>query len=236
MEVSQGTGMFKLPIDMDATTTCTAYLEPLYQHTMTHLEKRFSEEGMTITPIEFWFTVPAIWSDKAKASTKLAASRAGFGSRQCDKIFMITEPEAAAVAALKSLSRGELGQDQLVPDTGILICDCGGGTVDITTYRIKETKPKLNFEELIEGMGGKCGSTYIDRKFHSWLAEVFGQEFKELSFDKKGPGSRLMREFELIKRDFGAIHDPNQEFEVTLVMKAKDSMNYDKDESLVKFS
>lgn len=32
-----------------------------------------------MTPIEFWLTVPATWSDKAKSATKDAATRAEFG-------------------------------------------------------------------------------------------------------------------------------------------------------------
>lgn len=34
------------------------------------------------------------------------------------------------------------------------MCDCGGGTVDITTYSIEETEPRLEFEEICVG-GGK---------------------------------------------------------------------------------
>ena len=35
----------------------------------------------------------------------------------------------------------------------VLICDCGGGTVDITTYTIVETTPRLEFEEVVVGNG-----------------------------------------------------------------------------------
>ena len=34
-----------------------------------------------------------------------------------------------------------------------MVCDCGGGTVDITTYSIVGTEPKLEFEELCVGTG-----------------------------------------------------------------------------------
>lgn len=35
----------------------------------------------------------------------------------------------------------------------ILICDCGGGTVDITTYVITQVSPCLTFDELHIGAG-----------------------------------------------------------------------------------
>ena len=80
------------------------YLTHLYEHCMGHLEKKMTGPVLKVTPIEFWFTMPAIWSDEAQYSTKAAAERAGFGSsftRENDTINMITEPEAAALAALK---------------------------------------------------------------------------------------------------------------------------------------
>jgi hypothetical protein len=42
----------------------------------------------------------------------------------------------------------------------VLICDCGGGTVDITTYAIQAVGDEPKYEELVVGAGGKCGSTY----------------------------------------------------------------------------
>jgi molecular chaperone DnaK (HSP70) len=116
----------------------------------------------------------------------------------------------------------------------VLVCDCGGGTVDINTYRIQQTKPALEFEELAVGQGGKVGSTFIDRQFHEWLSSHFGFEFSHLDFKKKGPGSRLMKEFEAIKRDFGASPNSQKEFRVPLVLKTVgDSSYYDEDEHMV---
>jgi hypothetical protein len=59
----------------------------------------------------------------------------------------------AAIATLKYLAVDE----QVQVGDGVLVCDCGGGTVDITTYTIIHTKPMLEFEELLVGVGGKCG-------------------------------------------------------------------------------
>lgn len=42
--------------------------------------------------------------------------------------------------------------DSIQEKENVLVCDCGGGTVDITTYSIFTTKP-LQFEELCVGAG-----------------------------------------------------------------------------------
>lgn len=47
---------------------------------------------------EYIMTVPAIWSDKAKNATMVAAEMAGMGK----ELTLVTEPEAAAMHTLKS--------------------------------------------------------------------------------------------------------------------------------------
>ena len=98
-----GIGIKMLPSGKDATTVCADYLRFLYQHTIAELERRISSERLAITPLEFCFTVPAIWSDRAQAATASAARRAGFGRRRGDKIGFVREPEAAAVTVLKRM-------------------------------------------------------------------------------------------------------------------------------------
>ena len=72
------------------------------------------------TPREYVITVPAVWSEKAKAKTLSCAERAGMGSG--DNLHMITEPEAAAIYALDNIAPMELKEG----DTFVL-CDAGGG-------------------------------------------------------------------------------------------------------------
>jgi hypothetical protein len=105
------------------------------------------------------------------------------------------------------------------------------------TYIIKAIIPKLLFEELVVGQGGKIGSTFIDRQFHHWMSARFGTDFDDLPAKKIGPGSRFMKEFESLKRDFGGSRNAQTSFEVPLVMKNVEySDNYDTDESMVKFT
>ncbi|KAL1626259.1 hypothetical protein SLS54_003096 [Diplodia seriata] len=198
-----GKGMLKLPHNKNAQQVCRDYMKGLYDHMVSVLSKKYSPEVYAVTPVECWITVPAIWSDAAKDATRAAALEAGFGSRHFDKVNMIPEPEAAALAALKPhLDSASI--DPISPGDNVLVCDCGGGTVDITTYTILETIPRLKFQELCVGGGAKCGSTYIDRNFNKWMINKFGDAYTSLSQKKRGAGSAFMRSFEAQKKSFGS--------------------------------
>ncbi|KAE9990671.1 hypothetical protein EG327_001066 [Venturia inaequalis] len=228
---NEGAGFLGLPNGYEAEDVCRDFLSEIYKYMLHHLNQRLSRETVSMTPFEFWFTTPSIWSDAAKAATKRAAYAAGFGSRDGDRIFVISEPEAAAIATLKYLAVDE----QVHVGNGVLICDCGGGTVDITTYTIINTTPELEFEELLVGVGGKCGSTFIDRLFLDWMSATFGTAFDGLPAKKRAPGSKFMLEFERAKFEFGYSNDTR--FEVSLNMpKAESSEYYDDEESMITFT
>ena len=71
--------------------------------------------------ISYVLTVPAIWSDNAKALTREAAQRVGIPR---DRLQLVTEPEAAALfCATKNVQMG------LQPSDRFMVCDAGGGTV-----------------------------------------------------------------------------------------------------------
>ncbi|KAK8190110.1 hsp70-like protein [Phyllosticta capitalensis] len=236
-----GKGMMKLPPGKTAKQVCTDYLRGLSEYLSATLCKKFSREVYSITPVELWLTVPAIWSDAAKDATRNAAVAAGFASRSFDRIHVIPEPEAAALAALKPhLSARSL--DPIIDGETVLVCDCGGGTVDITTYRILSAQPALRFEELAGcvGAGAKCGSTYIDRNFNAWMTKTFGKAFTDLPQKRRGPGSAFMNSFETQKRAFGsktlgrANYKHIQVDHINMAVPA--SSSYDPDDATVKIT
>uniref|UniRef100_A0A093VJ31 Heat shock 70 kDa protein 12B n=1 Tax=Talaromyces marneffei PM1 TaxID=1077442 RepID=A0A093VJ31_TALMA len=236
LEQATKSGILQLPPDKDAVDVVADYLTGVYEHIMLILEKGLTEPILSVSPIEFWFTMPAIWSDQAQAATKEAAQRAGFGPRPgrlSDVIYMITEPEAAAIAAL-TRSTTDVVSVPVKAGDGVLVCDCGGGTVDITTYLVTETKPTLAFEELCTGIGGKCGSTALDRNFYKLMSERFGPAFDTLPAKKKGPGSAFMGRFEVLKRNFGIeSEDTTHELELSMRPSQVDPQYYDEDEGAV---
>ncbi|PMD34535.1 Hsp70 family protein-like protein [Hyaloscypha variabilis F] len=231
----EGSGMLRLPSFRQAAGVCEDFLHELYRHVSKKLAHEMTELIFESTPMECWITLPAIWSDEAKDATLTAARNAGFGNRVGDEVFTIAEPEAAAIATLKSYS-GTNGLNAVKPKENILICDCGGGTVDITTYVITQVSPQLMFDELQIGAGGKCGSTYIDRNLHTLLSRRFGAKYDDLPFAQKGPGSRLMTSFEKHKRDFG-LNDNKDVREIGPIrLDVSDSEYFDEDERNVKLT
>lgn len=51
---------------------------------------------------------------------------------------------------------------------GFIICDMGGGTVDLITYRVSSIDP-TKIEEATVGNGAQCGGSFVDRAFFRWL-------------------------------------------------------------------
>ncbi|KAK0103678.1 hypothetical protein ONS95_005688 [Cadophora gregata] len=227
-----GQGMMRLPRFRTAPEVCEDFLRGVYEYVSAKLRRQMTDVVYDNTPMECWVTLPAIWSEEAKVATLQAAKKAGFSNRSGDEIFTIAEPEAAAIATLKMYSHTD-SLNKIKPGENILICDCGGGTVDITTYTIVEVEPRLEFDELYVGVGGKCGSTYIDRNLHAFLSKRFGRAFDEVPDAQKGPGSKFMTCFEMYKRDFGR----NEEQDVVelspLRLETEDSFFYDEEERMV---
>ena len=231
-DMIEGNGLMTIPnFKSNATEVCADFLREIYKYAMEQFNHRFNAEIMEYTTLEFWFTVPAIWSDKAKDETVKAARAAGFGTRNQDTIYMISEPEAGAIAALSNMAE----QKRLKSGEGVLVCDCGGGTVDIITYKLLELEPTIQFEEILVSTGDKCGSTYIDREFYKWMSKTFGSAFDKMKPEKKKQGSTLMNGFEMAKRDFNYPPIPGEKFEFDVTIPgAEDSDVYDTDESMLK--
>lgn len=67
------------------------------------------------------------------------------------------------------------------------------------------------------------------------MEKKFGDAYKSLSWEKRGPASRFMKDFENHKRDFGKSKDPTRYYEMQLLMKkAEDSKYYDEDSGIVR--
>jgi len=236
LKQTEGQGLLRLPADKTVVEVVADFFRELYKWLIEHLARTISQGILDATPMEFWFTIPAIWSDQAKDRMISAATAAGFLSRAGDELYLIPEPEAAGIATLKRFAEST-SLPRTKPGDGVLICDCGGGTVDITSYKVIEVWPKLELEELVEGIGGKCGSTYIDREFHQWMSRTFGKAFDNLKFEKIGPGSPFMKNFESCKRNFGSSSDLDQDYDINLVMSdAPNSDFYNREEWEVKLT
>ena len=155
-----------LPLNGDKTATVLSvdYLTCVRKHVLDVLKTKVGEGVLDTTPIEYIITVPAIWQDAAKFRSRSCAKQAGLGGN----LQIISEPEAAVIYALDAMDPHKLK----IGDTFVL-CDAGGGTVDLITYTIEELKPLVKVCETVAGEGDPCGSTVLNNMFRVWLQGKF---------------------------------------------------------------
>lgn len=165
----------------------TDYLTKIYPY----LDKRLDEFGQEIRqrlPVDIVVTVPVNWSYGAKNSTLRAIRTAGFNKKNfpnLQDIIMVTEPEAAAIYTARYL-KIEMQKDFLKVGECFVLCDAGGGTVDVVSYSVTRLEPTLELKQEGYPYSSKCGSTYIDTRFKQWLRGVLGERY----FQQLDPNSR----------------------------------------------
>jgi hypothetical protein len=98
-----GHGLLELPPGKTSKEVTSDIFKCLKDHAMTTLGPIYTPEQIDVTPIDHWITYPASWEDESIEATKQAALLAGIGktaARRDDRLFLITEPEAAAMYIL----------------------------------------------------------------------------------------------------------------------------------------
>lgn len=121
------------------------YLKLIWQYTKDDIQKVRGDDWADIYTVRAVLTVPAIWSPGAMDKTLKIARRAGLPSN----VSLVREPEAAALAVLKE--KKDEGEPLQVGDC-FVVCDAGGGTVDLISYKICALDP-LQVDECAVGDG-----------------------------------------------------------------------------------
>ncbi|KAL2824383.1 hypothetical protein BDW59DRAFT_180259 [Aspergillus cavernicola] len=148
----------------DVVQVTADYLSQLIAEVGQVLQRRLGVPTKSMD-LKFMLTVPAVWSDKAKDATLRAAVEAGAAA---ENVSLVSEPEAAALYTLHAIQPNSIATNDV-----IIVCDAGGGTVDLISYQIKTLDP-LRIEEVTEGTGGICGSMLLDRIFEDFLRQKMG--------------------------------------------------------------
>jgi molecular chaperone DnaK (HSP70) len=184
----------------------TDYISALGDHLMYTLREKLGDGVVASTPLEFIVTVPAIWSDLAKDKTRRACQNAPGLSATKSPIHLISEPEAAAIYALHGLDPHGLR----IGDS-FVICDAGGGTVDLISYTITNLKPILEVQEATPGTGALCGSTYLNMRFAKFLRAKLGRED---GFDEEVMTEAMDRFEKTVKRQFTMQAPPDETYTI----------------------
>ncbi|PVH78397.1 hypothetical protein DL98DRAFT_590324 [Cadophora sp. DSE1049] len=155
----------------------TDFLSKVFQHLSNDLD-HFGSHLRALMPVDIVITVPVQWSYQAKNSTIRAMTRAGFNEQSFPNlidIIMVTEPEAAAIYTARHLKKDKK-KEFLKTKEHFILCDAGGGTVDIVSYRVTQLEPTLELQQATIPTSERCGSAYINLNFKRWLRRVIGEE------------------------------------------------------------
>ncbi|CAC5366785.1 unnamed protein product [Mytilus coruscus] len=125
------------------------------------------------------------------------------------------EPEAAAkycrdIIIQKKADGKDYSMASLDLGEKFLVLDCGGGTVDITGYKIEEGNKLI---ELFPLSGGPRGGTEVDKQFQILIVEINGEDvWRKFEKSSMHDSLKFMRRFEGRKKVF----DENDEDKVKI--------------------
>jgi len=149
------------------------YLRLLWQHAVSNMERKFGEATVDGLAFKVVCTVPAVWNNEAVGRMRKAAKSAGIMKPRAagaTTLNFVSEPEAAALATFEDL---KVRPNLKVGDTYV-VCDAGGGTVDLISYRVTQTYP-LQLEECVEGSGKLCGAVFLDQDVEAMISQRLGE-------------------------------------------------------------
>ncbi len=106
------------------------------------------------------------------ASTSQHSSRCNLVSLRfvpfVQHLSLCLEPEAACLHVERNPEHDHRNIYKWEIGTKLMVLDCGGGTIDITTHHVVRADP-VGLEELEEPVGGPWGSTTADAKFKQFI-------------------------------------------------------------------
>ncbi|KAF3314247.1 hypothetical protein TWF173_004853 [Orbilia oligospora] len=138
------------------------FLQLLYHH----MKLTFMDEGLRSEDMEYnvLFTVPAQFEILEVEKFRSLVKATGFGAHTIS--VSLREPEAAILYTLNH------GVKSLMPvGQCIVLCDAGGGTVDLASYKVTAHNPTTKVEQINIVTGRPCGSMNIDLAFKRFLFE-----------------------------------------------------------------
>ncbi|GJC92644.1 HSP70 family chaperone [Colletotrichum higginsianum] len=160
--------------NMDPVSVIAGYLRRLWNHSIDCITLSTGKELVKMCKFHVVITLPAIWPVYAKARMTRAAQKAGILENRSagDTVLsFISEPEAAALATMRDLSN----RPNIKPGDHFVVCDAGGGTVDLISYEVTDTKPMV-VREAVKGNGGLCGGVFLDEGFVNLMKSKIGSE------------------------------------------------------------
>lgn len=162
-------------IEHDNMRATIDYFREIFDYTVSAIQNSigFSKEvSVKKDGIRFVITVPAQWNDIQRAIMRTVAKEAGLITDEDheNRLLIINESSAATLHCEQTSDDA----DKMSPGNKYIICDAGGGTVDLATFESVErvdSDPSSSYRrcQLTADSGDKCGSTFIDKQLFALL-------------------------------------------------------------------
>ncbi|KAG0241529.1 hypothetical protein BGW41_005838 [Actinomortierella wolfii] len=161
-----------LPRTITPQQAISEYLRALHGHAINEIMKNAG--GALISPhqIQYCLTVPAMWTDAAKGIMRQTAIDAGLITAQDPphRLLLVSEPEAAAMYCERKCEQFNLRHGDR-----FMICDAGGGTVDLIVFEVDYSSGTRILKEVTRGSGASCGSGFLDENFNGLVRHKLGR-------------------------------------------------------------
>lgn len=172
------------------------YFRVMFDHTLSEMSNHPVNAGtkgkikIEKEKIRFVVTVPAQWNDTQRRNMRYIAKEAGLITEDDHENRLIIINESLS-ATLHCEREGQRNNTKLLEKNNIfMICDAGGGTVDIAIYESTENNDKNNNDsfrrcQLTADSGRECGSVFLDEKMSDLLFHIcFGCKKDSLKKDE----------------------------------------------------
>ncbi|OJJ68026.1 hypothetical protein ASPBRDRAFT_331019 [Aspergillus brasiliensis CBS 101740] len=149
-------------------------------------------------PVHFTITVPDSWTRKTRALMAEIVRGAGLPSAERDTLTVIPEPVAAAVKILS-----ELPDNMVMENDAIIICDIGGGTVDVGSVIILPTRHRRYIRQP-QPVGDNSGMLSAEAGFYRTMVTRFGEAFRNKPLEDIGSYTPFIHAFRAHLQSFTA--------------------------------
>ncbi|MEU7874369.1 Hsp70 family protein [Dactylosporangium sp. NPDC049140] len=184
--------------DPAAVELVTGYLQELYRYAV---ERITGEAQVREEEIRWCVTVPAIWRDRERHLMRRAAVAAGMPD-DVRRLLIAVEPEVATQYCQGHLQLATADDEpDEAGDWSMLVIDAGGGTVDLSSFRIDD---RGSLTELGHASGGPHGGTFVDRAFlvNVLAKRIGGDLLQRLQVDLPAAVLEILDNWERDKRFF----------------------------------
>lgn len=212
------------------------YLAKLWEHVLADIKTVMDFDAL---PFKVSITIPAIWPPYAHRDMRDAAKLAlilkdrDIGDTTLD---LVQEPEAAGLATLFHRERNQYPEIEV--GESFVVCDAGGGTIDIITYEVQSTMP-FKIKESVTGDGKLSGAFLVDEAFEQHMKTR--KKLKLSSLPEAEYNMFVRREWEYgSKRVFTGednppqffLRTPSKAFGKMAILRGKDQFALTRDEMI----